>query len=698
MTTEVVPSNEFTVDFNEDKSLVTINFQGLQKSRLDALEVQVDEIAADLADAIITAGGNTSTVAADLAALTGVVTAQGVDIAAEPPIRADADTALNLAIVTLSDDTDAAIAAEAATRLDADNAEIAARDAAIAAALVTPNANIAALQAADIALNADINAVETSQTTVLADVAALDTAFDALSANFTSLSTDVSNVEAAVLAESNARATSEAALAADITDEIADRIAADDAIVASLGTAAALDVDTDTSLAANSDTVIATQKATKTYIDAKVAGLSWKQAVRVATTTAGTLATDFENGDTIDGVVLVTGDRILIKDQAAPAENGIYVVVATGAPTRATDADSSAELVNASVYVSEGTVWKDTQWTCNADAPIVVDTTALNFVLLDTGGTGHTHTFATITLTPTTLAGYGITDAAALSHTHAYLPLTAGGTVPLTGALYMSLVEPTLWFHETDAPTDEKYWRFVTSSGNFYLQTRDDALGTGATALRIVRTGTQIDSITLDATTEVVVKGSYLSAYSPGTTSYIRQFHSGTTLSHYIVGNATDFGFLNEAGSWAFNIKRATKDATFYGNVLVSAGYIELGHSSDTTLSRIAAGRVAMEGVEIGFRQIPRSTTTTTLAVADVGKCVAIAAGITVPNAVFAAGDVVYIYNNSAGSLTITQGASLTLRHAGTANTGDRTLAQRGMATIWFNTASEAIISGTGLT
>lgn len=94
---------------------------------------------------------------------------------------------------------------------------------------------------------------------------------------------------------------------------------------------------------------------------------------------------------------------------------------------------------------------------------------------------------------------------------------------------------------------------------------------------------------------------------------------------------------------------------------------------------------------------VPRSTTTTTLVVGDKGKCVAVSAGITVPNATFAAGDTVSIYNDSASGVTVTQGASLTLRLAGTASTGNRTLAARGLATLWFNTASEAIITGAGV-
>lgn len=131
-----------------------------------------------------------------------------------------------------------------------------------------------------------------------------------------------------------------------------------------------------------------TDAANKAYVDATVAGLSWKQRVRAATTAPGTLSTAFENGDTIDGVTLATGDRILIKDQAAPAENGIYTVNASGAPTRATDADAGSELVNASVYVSEGTANADKQFVCTTNAPITIGATSITFTVFSSGGGG----------------------------------------------------------------------------------------------------------------------------------------------------------------------------------------------------------------------------------------------------------------------------------------------------------------------
>lgn len=125
---------------------------------------------------------------------------------------------------------------------------------------------------------------------------------------------------------------------------------------------------------------------TTDIVNPAIAGLSWKQAVRVASAAAGTLATDFDNGSTVDGVAIATGDRILLKNQAAAAENGIYVVVASGAPTRATDADTATEILQASVYVQEGTANADKQFVLTTNAPITLGTTALVFAEFSSGG------------------------------------------------------------------------------------------------------------------------------------------------------------------------------------------------------------------------------------------------------------------------------------------------------------------------
>lgn len=155
-----------------------------------------------------------------------------------------------------------------------------------------------------------------------------------------------------------------------------------------------------------------TDAANKNYVDAAIAGLSWKQVVRAATTVAGTLLTSFANGNTIDGITLATGDRILIKDQVTQSENGIYTVNLAGAPTRATDADSGPELVGASVYVDSGTVNIDTGWVQTTLAPITIGSSNIVWQQFSgsstyVAGTGLTLTGNTFSLTSPVLVSLG---------------------------------------------------------------------------------------------------------------------------------------------------------------------------------------------------------------------------------------------------------------------------------------------------
>ena len=107
-----------------------------------------------------------------------------------------------------------------------------------------------------------------------------------------------------------------------------------------------------------------TQVANKAYVDAVAAGLSWKQAVKAAST--GNVALAIGSSATLDGVALVAGDRVLLKDQTAGAENGIYVYDGS-ALARSTDMDAAAEFSGATVFVTEGTVNKDSGWTQTAE-------------------------------------------------------------------------------------------------------------------------------------------------------------------------------------------------------------------------------------------------------------------------------------------------------------------------------------------
>jgi hypothetical protein len=96
--------------------------------------------------------------------------------------------------------------------------------------------------------------------------------------------------------------------------------------------------------------------------------LSWKEAVVAATTANITLSAP---QTIIDGVTLVTGNRILVKNQTAPAENGIYIVQASGAPVRALDISNAIEFSSATLLVKDGTVNAGTWWTQTATVATV---------------------------------------------------------------------------------------------------------------------------------------------------------------------------------------------------------------------------------------------------------------------------------------------------------------------------------------
>jgi len=154
-----------------------------------------------------------------------------------------------------------------------------------------------------------------------------------------------------------------------------------------------------------------TDAANKYYVDSVAQGLDVKASCLVATTVdiglSGLL--------TVDGVTLSAGDRVLVKDQAAPAENGIYVVAAS-AWSRSADADAYAELVSAYTFIEEGNTYADTGWVCTSNAGGTLGVTPITWSQFSgagtyIAGTGLTLTGNTFSITNTavTAGGYGDT-------------------------------------------------------------------------------------------------------------------------------------------------------------------------------------------------------------------------------------------------------------------------------------------------
>jgi len=152
-----------------------------------------------------------------------------------------------------------------------------------------------------------------------------------------------------------------------------------------------------------------TDAATKAYVDSVTEGLHIHESARAATTANVNLANALENGDTLDGVTLATGDRVLVKNQTTQSENGIYVVQASGQPTRATDFDTATEVDSGDfIFVYAGTVNASTGWV-QTNKPATIGTDAIVFTQFSGSGTylagnGLTLTGNTFTINTTITA------------------------------------------------------------------------------------------------------------------------------------------------------------------------------------------------------------------------------------------------------------------------------------------------------
>lgn len=286
------------------------------------------------------------------------------------------------------------------------------------------------------------------------------------------------------------------------------------------------------------DPVSAQDAATKAYVDATKQGLDVKDSVRAATTADITLS----GTQTVDGVSLDAGNRVLVKNQSTASENGIYVVVSGGSWTRATDFNTSGKVTSgAFTFVEEGTANADSGWVLTTDGSITLGTTALSFTQFSGAGmmeagaglvkTGNTIDVVTASATrivvnadtidlattgvsagtyksvtvdtygritagtnPTTLSGYGITDAQPLDAT---LTALAGVTVAADQLIYAT-------------GSDAFATSSLTTFGRNLLDDADAAagrttlgLGTIATqnANNVSITGGTIDGVTLDGGT-----------------------------------------------------------------------------------------------------------------------------------------------------------------------------------------------------
>jgi hypothetical protein len=313
-----------------------------------------------------------------------------------------------------------------------------------------------------------------------------------------------------------------------------------------------------------------TDAATKNYVDSAAQGIDWKASVRAATTANVTLASDLENGDTLDGVTLATGDRVLVKNQSTGSQNGIYVVKASGAPDRSTDADTGAELTsNFAVFVEEGTANADQGYVLTNDGAITVGTTALTFTQFTglgqiVAGDGLAKTGNTLNVTAGTgisITGDAVTNDGVLSITGTANQITASAS---TGAITLSGPQD---LHSAATPT---FAGVNAGSGN-------------VTAGSITLTDALLGTATATASTSATTIDSW-SATTYSSAKYIVQMKNGNNIEVIellVTVDGSNNVYLTEYADVISNTELGTTNAVYSsGNVLLQV----TGAAADTVV------------------------------------------------------------------------------------------------------------------
>jgi len=339
------------------------------------------------------------------------------------------------------------------------------------------------------------------------------------------------------------------------------------------------------------------EAATKNYVDNLVAGLKTRIIARLASTANVVIASALENGDTIDGITLVTGDRILLKDQSTASQNGLYTVVASGAASRDTEYDTITELAGQLIVIQEGTSNADKIFLCTTDRSATLGSSTITFTRVEPTNSG-------------TVTSVGLADAGSSEFTVTNSPVTASGTINIA----VNSIAATKIGTGAVSNTEFGYLDGVTSA----IQTQIDTKAPTASP-------TFTTAVTLNATGELRLADTdsthYVGFKSPATVTtnkvWVLPTADGSANQSIITDGSGNLSFATIATTLTYSSGTATGDNSTtaftissgrsVNDVLVFVNGFQLTPTTDYTISGTTLTFVTAPATsaEITYRYLP---------------------------------------------------------------------------------------------